>query len=591
MTDVSATSGLVPPETSRATGPRSGQREIRAALGEDRGLFWSVGLFSVFVNALVLTGPLYMIQVYDRVLSSRSIETLVALSLLVLFLYVIMGVLDFVRSRVMARIGARFQTRLEARVLDASLQYVASENGAPVSGMRDLEQVQRTFSAPITLSLFDMPWAPLFLFGIWLFHPWLGLLAMAGGVTLIVLAWLSQALSREHVLDANAANLRANTILARLEAEADMVSALGMRGNAVARWLVLRNVAFARQMASADLPGLFVSITKALRLILQSAMLGLGALLVIRGELTAGAMIAGSILLGRALMPIEQVAGGWASLQYACKSWSRLSDLLDQIPPEPRRTRLPRPEARLELENVSLMPDGADLPLLRGVSFKVEPGQAVGVIGPSGAGKSTLARVVTGALSPTMGEVRFDGAALGQYAPDELSLYIGYLPQRVRLFDGTIADNIAGLMRDPDDALVVDAAQLADAHGMILQRSGGYETIIRGNGDELSGGQVQRVGLARALFGDPVLVVLDEPNSNLDNAGSDAVNAAIRALKSSGKSVLVIAHRPAAIKECDRLLMLDAGKVRAFGPKNAVLREVLQNSAEVVGNQGSGGVQ
>lgn len=568
-----------------------GRSELRAALREDRPLFWSVAAFSAFFNLLMLTGPIYMLQVYDRVLSSRSIETLVALSLLVAFLYTMMGLLDFARGRVMARVGARFQARLERRVFDASMRHAAREGGTPVSGMRDLEQVQRLMTAPVSASVFDIPWTPIFLFGIWIFHPWLGILAITGGAVLILIAIINQRVSRDASSAANAASFAADTMAARVGTDADMINALGMRETIFARWMAMRGAALDKHLAAADTSGSFLSATKALRLMMQSAMLGLGALLVLRGELTAGAMIAGSILLGRALAPIEQATGSWSLVQSAVKSWGALSDLLKMNPPEPPRTQLPRPAAKLDLHNVSVIPKGAETPLLRGVSFSIGPGQAVGVIGSSGAGKSTLARVITGALTPAGGEVRLDGAMLEQYSSQDRGRYIGYLPQRVRLFDGTIAENIALLAEAPDDEHVIKAAQLADAHKMIIDLPNGYDTAIIGNGDQLSGGQIQRVGLARAMYGAPVLLVLDEPNSNLDNAGSEAVNAAIRGVKAAGNAALVIAHRPAAIKECDLVLMLDGGRVRAFGPKNKVLRDVLQNSAAVMGETGNGGVQ
>ncbi|MEL7280593.1 MAG: type I secretion system permease/ATPase [Pseudomonadota bacterium] len=568
-----------------------GRGELRAALKQDRGLFWGIGLFSAFVNLLMLTGPIYMLQVYDRVLSSRSIETLVALSLLVVFLYSMMGLLDFARGRVMARVGARFQARLERRVFDASMRRAALQGGTPVSGMRDLEQVQRLMTAPVSTAVFDIPWTPIFLFGIFIFHPWLGTLALSGGALLIVIAILNQRVSREAASEASSASFRADTMAARVGTDADMISALGMRETIFDRWKALRGQALDKHLGAADTSGSFLSATKALRLMLQSAMLGLGALLVLRNELTPGAMIAGSILLGRALAPIEQATGSWPVVQAAQKSWAALVDLLASSPAEAARTKLPRPAAKLDVQNVSVIPKGAEAPLLRGVSFSIGPGQAVGVIGPSGAGKSTLARVITGALTPAAGEVRLDGALLEQYSGQDRGDYIGYLPQRVRLFDGTIAENIARLAHNPEDDQVVKAAVLADAHAMIVDLPSGYDTEISGSGDQLSGGQIQRVGLARALYGAPVLLVLDEPNSNLDNAGSEAVNAAIRGIKAGGNAVVVIAHRPAAIKECDLVLMLEGGRVRAFGPKNQVLRDVLQNSAEVMGSDGQGGVQ
>ena len=565
--------------------------ELRAALRQDRALLWGIGLFSAFANLLMLTGPIYMLQVYDRVLSSRSIETLVALSLLVVFLYTMMGLLDFARGRVMARVGVRFQERLERRVFEASMKRSASNDGSPLHGMRDLEHIQRMMTSPVAMSAFDIPWTPVFLFGIWIFHPWLGTLAIAGGALLIILAILNQRVSKEAAADANTASFEADAMASRMGRDADMITALGMRETMFRRWMSQRGVALDKTLGAADISGSFLSATKAFRLLLQSAMLGLGAVLVLRGEVTAGAMIAASILLGRALAPIEQATGNWGLVQAATKGWKSLSKLLEAIPQEKPRTKLPRPDARLDVQNVTVRAGDGETLLLRGVSFTLSPGTAVGVIGRSGAGKSTLARVITGALAPTLGAVRLSGATLDQFNEEDLGAYIGYLPQQVHLFDGTVAENIAGLAENPDPDEVVKAASVADAHKMIVNLPKGYDTSIAGSGDQLSGGQVQRVGLARAFYGNPVLLVLDEPNSNLDNIGSEALNAAIRAAKAAGNAAVVIAHRPAAIKECDLVLMLEGGRVQAFGPKNKVLKEVLQNSSQVVGNREPGGVK
>ena len=320
-------------------------------------------------------------------------------------------------------------------------------------------------------------------------------------------------------------------------------------------------------------------------------MLGLGAYLVLQGELTPGAMIAGSILMGRALAPIELAIGQWALVQRARKGWSNLAQLLSETPPESPRTDLPKPRAKLDVMQLTVVPPGEQQAALRLVSFAVQPGQAIGVIGPSGAGKSTLARALTGVWAPAGGKIRLDGASLDQYAPDVLGKYIGYLPQRVTLFDGTIAENIARLSAAPDDAKIVAAAKKAAAHEMILKLPDGYDTRVTAAGGRLSGGQMQRIGLARAMYDDPMILVLDEPNSNLDNEGSEAVNAAIRTMKSEGRSVLIMAHRPAAIKECDMLLMLDGGSRTAFGPKDEVLRQVTQNHQQIQTAVGQGGVR
>jgi ATP-binding cassette subfamily C protein len=446
-------------------------------------------------------------------------------------------------------------------------------------------------TSPVLLAIFDMPWAPFFLAAIWVFHPWLGILALAGGALLVVVTLINQVVTRKPTGQANNASVQAESISEQLRNESEMIQAMGMRDAAFDRWQAARGRALSTAIEAADLGGTFTTSTKALRLLLQSAMLGLGAWLVLRGELTPGAMIAGSILMGRALAPIEQAIGQWALVQRAAKGWESLAELLGSVPPEQPRTPLPRPKARLEVSQLTMVPPGESQAVLKTLSFKIEPGQAVGVIGPSGAGKSTLARAITGVWRPAGGKIRLDGATLDQYAPNVLGELIGYLPQRVQLFDGTIADNIARLAPQPDPAKIVAAARKADAHEMILKLPNGYDTRVSASGGRLSGGQMQRIGLARAMYGDPMILVLDEPNSNLDNEGSEAVNLAIRSFKAEGKAVIVVAHRPAAIKECDMLLMLEAGVMRAFGPREKVLKDVLQNHQQVTESTGPGGVR
>ena len=569
-----------------------GQEELRQAWRESRGLYWFVGLFSFFANLLMLTGPLYMLQVYDRVLGSRSVETLIALSLLVVFLYGMMGLLDYARGRIMGRVAARFQARLDARVFDAVIRKSAVQpDENTTTGLRDLESIQRLMSSPVLMAFFDVPWTPFFLAGIWIFHPWLGTLALVGGGALIIVALINQLVTRQPMSNANRATVASDTISDQMRTESEMLQSMGMREAAFQRWQQVRGRALHDQIRSADLGGTFTSTTKAFRLFLQSAMLGLGAYLVLQEQLTAGAMIAGSILLGRALAPVEQLIGQWGLVQRAMKGWSSLAELLAEVRPESQRTDLPVPRARLEAQGVSIVPPGERRAALKNVSFKIQPGQAVGVIGSSGAGKSTLARAITGVWLPAGGRIRLDGASLEQYEPAKLGQHIGYLPQRVQLFDGTIAENIARLSGDRDDAAIVSAAKQADAHEMILTLPDGYDTRVTAGGGRLSGGQMQRIGLARAMYGDPVILVLDEPNSNLDNSGSEAVNAAIKGFKAAGKSVLVMAHRPAAIKECDTLLMLEDGAVRAFGPKDEVLKSVVKNHGAISKSPELGGVQ
>jgi ATP-binding cassette, subfamily C, bacterial len=569
-----------------------GLAELRAARRESRMALIAVFVFSVFVNMLMLTSSLYMLQVYDRVLGSRSVETLVALSVLVGFLFLAMGILDHARARIMARVGARLQDRLDRRVFSAAVHRLTLTPGDPaaLAAQRDLEAVQRLWASPVLLALFDIPWTPFFIAAIFVFHTWLGLLAIAGGVILVVVALLNQSNSEQSLIRANAAGMQAERMAENLKSEAEAVQALGMAGAGFDRWQKARSLALGQSIAASDVTGVFGSVSKVFRMFLQSAMLGLGAWLVLRGELSSGAMIAGSILMGRALAPIEQAVGGWPMVSRAREGHARLADLLTRTPAEAPRTALPRPKAILEAQNLSVVPPGDSQPVLRSVSFRLEPGQALGIIGPSGSGKSSLARALIGVWRPAGGKVRLDGATLDQYDPDVLGSYFGYLPQRITLFDGTIAQNIARLQDNPDGAKVVAAAKKAAAHEMIIKLPDGYDTRVSTLGGRLSGGQIQRIGLARALYGDPVILVLDEPNSNLDNDGSLALNLAIREMKADGRAVLIMAHRPAAIQECDLLLVLEDGMRRAFGPRDQVLRDMVKNHAEIAKTTAPGGV-
>lgn len=568
-----------------------GLAELREARSESNGLLVFVGVFSIFVNLLMLTGPLFMLQVYDRVLGSRSEATLVALAALVTYLFLMMGLLDYVRGRILTRIGARFQARLDRRVFTAQIEDAArSEGGSPISGVRDLETVQRFLASPIVGAIFDVPFAPIFLAGIFIFHPWLGYLAIAGGVVLIGTAALNQASTREIVIRSQAVSAEADRMSERLKSDAGMVQSLGMRDAAFTRWQRLRRMALGASISAADTQGGYSTATKTFRLFLQSAMLGLGAYLVLQQQMTAGGMIAASILMGRALAPVELAVGQWSMVQSAHKAWYNLAALLSRVPVRRKMTELPRPRAALEVSNATVIPPGEVQATLRMVSFRLEPGQALGVIGPSGAGKSTLAHALTGAWPTAGGFIRLDGATIDQYDPDRLGLYVGYLPQKVNLFDGTVAENIARLdpQAKPED--IVAAARQAAAHEMILQLPKGYDTRLSAGGGRLSGGQIQRIGLARALYGNPVILVLDEPNSNLDNDGSTALNEAIRSMKAAGRAVMIMAHRPAAIRECDLLLVLDGGAVRSLGPRDEVLAKMVRNAPEIQMAQRPGGI-
>lgn len=574
------------------TDGRAGPPELAAARAASRQAVAVAFLFSALVNLLMLTAPLYMLQVYDRVLVSRSEETLLALTLLMGFLFLMMGLLDYARGRIMARVGARLQDRLDARVLTAAFRRltVAPQDTAALAAQKDLDAIARFWSSPVVLALFDAPWAPFFVAAIFVFHPWLGWLALFGGLVIVGLSWLNQQGTEAPLQGANLATLAAERQAENLKSESELIQALGMSGAAFARLKLRRDRALEAGLQASDLSGRYAVAIKTFRLFLQSAMLGLAAWLVLRQELSAGAMIAASILMGRALQPVEQAVGQWPVVTRARQAKARLTDLLAQTPPPPPRTELPRPRALLDVQALSVVPPGAAVPVLRGLSFQLPPGQALGVIGPSGSGKSSLARALTAVWRPAAGRIRLDGATLDQYDPDALGACIGYLPQRVTLFDGTIADNIARLRPGADPAQIIAAAKAAAAHEMILRLPDGYDTQVASIGSRLSGGQIQRIGLARALYGDPVLLILDEPNSNLDNDGSHALNQAIRTAKARGASVLIMAHRPAAIQECDLLLVMNEGAAAGFGPRDAVLRETVRNATEIVRSAAPGGV-
>jgi len=554
----------------------------QAALAGTKALFVALGLFSFFVNILMLTGPLYMLQVYDRVLSSRSEATLVALTLLIAGLYGIMGLLDYVRGRIAARVGALIQTRLDPRVFEAGLSraLVSGERGRPWSGLRDLESVQRFMASPVLFAIFDIPWTPIFLVAIFSFHPLLGWLAVVGSVLLVAISLANQMMTRRSTAEATATAMVSDGFAETVRQQAEVVQGLGMRQAVLARWQKNRQRALHANLASADVVNQFTTLSKTLRFFLQSAMLGLGAWIVLKGEMTPGSMIAGSILLGRALAPVEQLVGGWPLVSRARQGWAQLKASLEKIPAERLHTQLPVPRAQLDLVGVTVVPPDQQRPSLRQVSFKLQPGQALGVIGPSASGKSTLARTLAGIWRPVAGAVRLDSAELDQYGND-LGRYIGYLPQDISLFDGTVSENIARMAMEPDPQAVVAAARKAGAHEMILRLPDGYDTQIMVGGSRLSGGQRQRIALARALYGDPALVVLDEPNSNLDGEGGEALMHAIRQIKADGRIVIIMAHRPAAISECDLLLVVHEGAVQAFGPRDEVLREQVRNHATI----------
>lgn len=565
-------------ETTNLTG-LSELRDVRRGF---RGLLWTAGFFSIFVNFLMLTGPLFMLLTYDRVLGSRSEETLVALFAVAAFFFLVMGLIDWARGRILTRLGANFQATLDRRVFEAMLKKASLDQDPDeiaTSGhqLKDLEAIQRFFGSPVFSALFDAPWAPVFMLGIAFFHPWLGTLAVIGGSFLILSAVMNQLLTRVASVKSAAASYRADRYSEQLQNEAETIRSLGMQSNAFEQWTQARETALKQTMRSTDTGGGFLVFSKTFRLFLQTCMLALGAYLVLNGQATPGLMIAASILLGRALAPVEMLVNQWSTVQRAKRGWDNLASLLSEIPEDRVVVELPQPNARVNVQDLTVVPPHSRRATLRRISFAVQPGEAVGVIGPSGAGKSTLARALTGIWPATAGKITLGGAPIGQYHPERLAAYIGYLPQRVTLFDGTVAENIARLSSHFDHDMVVAAATRAAAHDLILRLPDGYNTPVRTIGTQLSGGQIQRIGLARALYGDPVLLVLDEPNSSLDNEGSVALNKAVLAMKEAGNSVLIMAHRPSAIKECEKLLILEDGEVSAWGPRDQVMSNRMAN--------------
>jgi len=546
-----------------------------------RGLFFSALFFSVFSNLLMLTGPLFMLQVYDRVLASRSEETLVALFALVAILYLFYWLLEYARGRIMARAGARLQSAMNAPVFHAILQRAALRRGTARGSLQDLETIRNLFSSPVLLALFDLPWTPVFLVAIFIFHPLLGWLAVAGGGLLIAVAILNQLLTSRKTSEGGRLSMAANQFSRQAEEGGDVIWAQGMGTVMTDRWLRMNEQAVEQSLRANDWTGSFTSFTKAFRFFLQSAMLALGAWLVLQNAITAGAMIAASILLGRALAPVELGISQWSLVQRARFGWRDLKALLAESPDPPALTELPAPVARLTVSGLSVIIRRGEKPVLNSVSLELAPGEALGVIGRSGSGKTTLARVITGLIEPVAGEVRLAGATLDQYGPDRLGHYLGYLPQDVRLFDGTVAENIAQMEPSPDASKVVAAAQKARVHDIILKLTEGYDTRIGVADAQLSGGQKQRLALARALYNDPVLLILDEPNSALDAEGSEALNTVVKAMKADGKGVLIMTHRPTAISACDKLLVLENGKVAAYGPRDEIIRSMMKNASDV----------
>jgi len=532
--------------------------------------------FSCWVNLLMLTGPIFMLQVYERVLSSRSEQTLLVLFSLVVALYAIMGSLDYIRGQVMARVGALFQDRLSDRAFNAALAGAVSPEGkrAPAAALRDLDSIQAALAGPGCLAILDLPWLPIYLIIIYLFHPWLGILATAAAILLIIVALLGELTTKKKQQAALQADGGSRIVENTVWRDAEAVLALGMRQNFAKLWRNKKQEAQKARLDHNGLSGKFRTTAKSLRLLLQSAMLALGALLVLKTEITPGVMIAASIIMGRALAPVDQLTGSYSALQNARSALQDLEILFGSMPAEESKPLLPRPNGLITVSKLAVGPPETRDPLVRGLEFSIRPGEALGIIGPSGSGKSSLARTLAGIWKPLYGELRLDGATYDQWDPDVLGRLIGYLPQQNSLFQGSITANIARF--DPDARFddVVKAATLAGAHEIILKLPRGYETEIGQNGSGISGGQALLVSLARAFYGDPVLLVLDEPNAYLDAVGETALLDALQKVKQRGTSIAIVAHNPRAIKHCENTLVIMDGYQNDFMATSEIIGKV-----------------
>ncbi|GAB4066242.1 type I secretion system permease/ATPase [Ancylobacter sonchi] len=558
--------------------------ELAQAMRACRSAFIGIGLMTGVINILYLTGSIFMLEVYDRVLPSRSIPTLVAISILAAGLYGFQVALDIVRLRILSRIGLALDEGIGARVygavVRAPLRLVPSGDG--LQPMRDLDQLRGFLSGLGPTALFDIPWMPLYLAICFLFHPLIGVTALIGCLILIGFTVLTETLTRHPVRQAMIEMTQRNALSEVGRRNAEVLAAMAMTERFGAVWAAANRRYTREQQRAADIGNGLGSLSKGLRLALQSAVLAVGAVLVIRGEASAGIMIAASILSARTLAPVELAIAHWKGFVAARQGWKRLGDLLKAFPADGEPIALPRPHKALAVETISVAPPGSRKLVVQEVGFSLEAGQCLGIVGPSGSGKSSLVRALVGVWQPARGKVRLDGAAFEQWRSEELGAAIGYLPQDVELFAGTVAQNIARFHPSPDPAAIIAAAEAAGVHQLVLRLAEGYETPIGENGTALSAGQRQRIALARALFGAPFLVVLDEPNSNLDADGEVALNQAVAGVRARGGIVVIVAHRHSALASIDRLLVLHEGRVRAFGPKEQVLRKLAQSSAAPV---------
>jgi PrtD family type I secretion system ABC transporter len=555
-----------------------GRSELGEALRSCRSAFIGVGIMSCMINLLYLTGSIFMLEVYDRVIPSRSVATLVGLVVLCGGLYIAQGILDMIRGRILGRIGTSLDEALNARVFETivRLPLLVGARNDGLQPLRDLDAVRSFLGSMGPGAFFDLPWLPFYLAICFAFHWLIGVTALVGALILVMLTLITEFMSRRPAREALTLAARRSDLAASSRRNAEVLIAMGMAGRLKKRWSEANEKYLSGNQHTSDVTGGLGAIAKVMRMTLQSAVLAVGAYLVIHQEATAGIIIAGSILSARALAPVDLAIAHWKGFVAARQSWQRLNRLFETIPAQVAQTLLQSPSKRLSVEAVSVAPPGDQRVIVQEVNFVLEAGHGLGVIGPSGSGKSSLVRVLVGVWQPARGKVRLDGAALDQWSSDVLGRHVGYLPQDVELFGGTVAQNICRFDPDAKSDAIIAAAKEAGVHDMIIKMRDGYDTQIGEQGAALSAGQAQRVALARALYGDPFLIVLDEPNSNLDSEGDEALTGAIRSARERGAIVVVVAHRPVGIEAVDQLLVLKDGRMQAFGPKETVLGQVLQ---------------
>lgn len=560
---------------------RPHENNLQAALKACRGSFLSVGFFSLFVNTLMLVPTFYMIQISGRAVPSSSTSTLIMLTLILTLLMVTLGSLEWVRSRIMVRISNRLDVLLSRDVYRASFKRALSSGGmdASAQSLNDLTSLRQFLTGNGLFAFFDAPWLPVYTVVMFLFHPWFGWITVVSAVLLVALAYVNHRYTGGALAEANKQSLTANLQTTKSLRNAEVIESMGMLDTLMGRWAVRQRRVLVLQSGASDKSGVITSISKTFRMWAQSMMLAAGAYLVIVHEINPGLMMAGSILLGRALAPIDQMIGSWKGFVSARVQYQRLNDTLEKLNAEPERMSLPDPEGHVQVENLVVAPPGAKAPVLRNITFVTPAGSIVGIVGPSAAGKSTLARALLGIWAPQHGVVRLDGADISTWDKQKLGPHLGYLPQDIELFEGSISDNIARFAKvDPEQ--VVLAARIAGVHEMILQLPDGYDTVIGSEGVNLSGGQRQRIGLARAVYGSPRLIVLDEPNSNLDEVGERALGVALQKMKETGATVFIISHRPNVLSRLDRIMVLNGGTLSMYGPRDQVIAELAQQQAK-----------